>query len=103
MSNFAAYLRATRHPYPCLLFVLPLLAGYEASVLWLGGQQPETLRNGADNWLRWGLAAVGARHALLPPVAIVLVFIVWSWLRQEDRPGDLVNVFSGMALESVAC
>ena len=35
------YLQATRHPYPCLLFLLPLVVGYEAGVWWLGGAQPE--------------------------------------------------------------
>ena len=35
------YLAATRHPWACVLFVLPLLAAYEAGVLALGTGQPE--------------------------------------------------------------
>jgi hypothetical protein len=95
------YLRATRHPYPCLLFVLPLLVGYEVGVFYLGGAQPQSVRNGADNWLRWGLAAAGFKQAWLPPVALLLLFVAWSLVRQDDRPYDLVGVLSGMVLESV--
>src|SRR5258708_31959672 len=58
-SNDSAYITATRHPLPCLLFILPMLLGYEGCVLLLGGSHPELLRNGADNWLRIGLAALG--------------------------------------------
>ena len=45
-----SYFTATRHPWPCFLFLLPLLTAYEGGVLWAGGSQPETLRNGADAW-----------------------------------------------------
>src|SRR2546421_12925605 len=99
-SMFApfGYFRATRHPYPCLLFVLPLLAAYEAGVWYLGGAQPEAVRNGADNWLRWGLAAAGFMQPWLPPVALLLLFIAWSLVRQDDRPYDMVGVLTGMVL-----
>src|SRR4051794_33770095 len=50
-----SYVAATRHPWPCFLFLLPLLAAYEGGVLWVGGAQSEAFRNGADSWLRWGL------------------------------------------------
>ena len=72
MSTRAGYVLATRHPWPCLLFLLPLLLIYECGVVWLGGTQPEALRNGADHWLRW-----------------------------NDRPGDLFGLWLGMAIESV--
>lgn len=96
------YLQATRHPYPCLLFLLPLVAGYEAGVWWLGGAQPEAVRNGADNWLRWGLASAGLTQIWLPPIVLLLFFIVWSWVRILDRPNDLVGVLTSMVMESVA-
>jgi hypothetical protein len=59
MAKRTGYLLGTRHPWPCLLFVLPLLAAYEGGVHLLGGAHPESLRNGADNWLRGALAAAG--------------------------------------------
>jgi membrane protease YdiL (CAAX protease family) len=94
------YLAATRHPWPSLLFLLPLLLAYEGGVCWLGGTQPEALRNGADTWLHWGLEAFGLSQLYWPPVLIALVFLVWSWRQREDRPRDLLGVCTGMAVES---
>jgi hypothetical protein len=97
----SGYLPATRHPWPCLLFVLPLLIAYEAGVVLLGGPHPETIRNGADHWLRCGLDVVGLQFFWLPPLVLSLVFVAWAWTKRKDRPGDLVGVLSGMVLESV--
>ncbi len=96
------YLPATRHPWPCTLFLLPLLAAYEGGVYWLGGAHPEALRNGADNWVRLGLSAVGLPFVWLPPLVLVLLLAGWNLWRRGDRPGDLVGVLTGMSLESVA-
>jgi hypothetical protein len=97
----SGYLPATRHPWPCLLFVLPLLFVYEAGVLFVGGPNPEAVRNGADHWVRWGLDHVGLPFFWLPPAFLAVVFVVWACRRWKDRPGDLVGVLSGMVLESV--
>ena len=96
------YYRATCHPWPCWLFVLPLLLAYEGGVLWLGGPNPELLRNGADHWLRRALLMIGLRWFWVPPALLALIFVVWIWARRQDRPGDLLGVLSGMILESVA-
>jgi hypothetical protein len=101
MGQPSGYLPATRHPWPCLLFVLPLLLAYEAGVVLLGGPNPEAIRNGADHWLRFALQRVGVRFFWVPPALLALVFAVWAWRRRKDRPGDLVGVLSGMLLESV--
>ena len=95
------YLRATRHPWPSFLFLLPLLLAYEGGVLWLGGARPDALRNGADAWVRWGLETIGLEYAYLPPVLVAVYFLAWSYLRASDRPDDLVGVVSGMVLEAV--
>jgi hypothetical protein len=94
------YLASTRHPWACLLFLVPLLAVYEGGVLWLGGDQAERLRNGADAWFRWGLELFGAGHVLVAPAIILLIMLVWSWWRWWDRPDDPVTTFFGMAFES---
>jgi hypothetical protein len=96
-----SYLLATRHPWPCLLFLLPLLLGYEVGVVWLGGAHGDTLRNGVDAWLRWALDAFGMRQLYWPPAFIGAVFLLWSWRRRADRPEDLLGVLTGMGLESV--
>jgi membrane protease YdiL (CAAX protease family) len=102
MARQGFYLLDTRHPWPCLLFLLPLLIAYEAGVLWLGGAEPEALRSGVDAWLRWVLLKFGLRQLYVLPIVVALVFVVWSWLRRKERPGDLGGVLLGMTLESVA-
>ena len=94
------YLRATRHPWSCFLFLLPLLIAYEAGVLWLGGDQSLRLRNGADAWLRWGLEVFGVGHVLVAPAVVLGVMIVWTWWRWADRPDDPVTTWFGTAFES---
>jgi hypothetical protein len=95
------YLGSTLHPWPCLVFLLPLLLSYEAGVLWLGGAQPDVLRNGADAWLRWGLEAFGLHQLYWAPVLIVVIFLGWSWTRRWDRPAKLAAVCRGMIIESL--
>jgi hypothetical protein len=82
--------------------VLPLLAGYEVGVLCLGGGHPEALRNGADNWVRCGLTALGLPFFWVPPLVLLLLLLAWNLRRNTDRPDDLVGVLSGMGIESVS-
>src|SRR5947209_455138 len=97
-----SYWQATRHPGPCLLFLAPLLIAYEIGVLYLGGEEAVSLRNGADAWLRDGLAALNLTHPAAAPGLVVLLLVVW-FLRQRDTiPEDAPNLCLGMALESVA-
>jgi hypothetical protein len=97
----AHYWKATRHPWPCLVFLIPLLVVYEVGVLWLGGAHPEAIRNGVDTWLHWSLEAAGLSELYWPPVLIVLVFLAWSWSRWPDRPRDLLGIGTGMGMESL--
>ena len=96
------YLSATRHPWACLLFVLPLLAVYEFGVVRLGGADPTAVRNGADVWLRWGLARYGVDQVWVPPAAVIAVLLVRSVAARHDRPADPLTTWFGMTLESVA-
>jgi hypothetical protein len=96
------YFRATRHPWPCLLFLLPLLGAYEGGLFWLGGSHPDALRNGADTWLHWGLETFGLSQLYWAPACVIIFFFAWSLLRRWDQPRDSVSVCAGMALESVA-
>ncbi|HYV38553.1 MAG TPA: CPBP family glutamic-type intramembrane protease [Gemmataceae bacterium] len=102
MGISRAYLSATRHPWACMLFVLPLLLVYEAGVLVLGLDQPELLRNGADVWLRWLLSTLGLHHLIWAPCLILVVLLLWSLRKREERPQDYVGVWIGMTTESVA-
>ncbi|HZV07791.1 MAG TPA: CPBP family glutamic-type intramembrane protease [Gemmataceae bacterium] len=102
MTSHVSYLRSTRHPWPCLLFVLPLVIAYECGVVVLGGPHPENLRNGADNWLRVGLTRVGISWVWLPPAILLALMAVWTWKRRQERPNEVIAVLSGMILESIA-
>jgi hypothetical protein len=94
-----SYLRATCHPWPCLLFLLPLLLAYEGGVYWLGSQEAAAVRGGADTWMQWGFQSFGVRALYGPPILILVIFVIWGWFRRFDAPPDLVSVFLGMALE----
>src|SRR5262249_3916412 len=94
-----SYWQSTRHPGPCLLFVGPLLLAYELGVSSLGGSQAASLRNGADVWLREGLAAVGLAHPFAAPGLVVLILAVWFWWQRDSIPEDAPGLCLGMALE----
>ncbi len=102
MARQSNYFQSTRHPWPCLLFLVPLLAAYEFGVVSLGGAHPEFLRNGADSWLRQGLAVAGMKQHFWAPILLLVLLLLWNVRRWQDRPGDLIGVLSGMGLESVA-
>lgn len=102
LSDKPSYWSATRHPWNSLLFLLPLLAAYEGGILWLGGTNPEALRNGVDTWLHWALTAFGLKQLYYVPGLIVVLLLGWSWWRRKDRPGELLATGAGMAIESIA-
>jgi len=95
------YLSATRHPWSCVTFVLPLVVAYEAGLYWLSADEPDSLRNGADSWLRSGLGHMGLAEAFWAPALLVCVLLSWSLVRRKDRPSDYMSVWLGMAVESV--
>lgn len=97
----ASYGAATRHPWSCFLFVLPLLTVYEAGVFLVGTGQSDSVRNGADVWLRWVLGTLGLPHLYWAPALLLLLLGGWCVWRRQDRPGELVSLWIGMAVESV--
>lgn len=66
-----------RRPLACLVFLLPLLAIYEAGVIWMGGANPAQVRNGADAWMRDLLGAAGAGFGFVLPVLVIVVLMGW--------------------------
>ncbi len=94
------YWSETRHPWSCVLFVLPLLAIYEIGLHLLGHTSPEELRNGADVWLREGLARIGLPAMFTAPCVLLAILLTWSLWRRRDQPRDQVSVWVGMAIES---
>jgi hypothetical protein len=95
------YWQSTRHPWPCLLFLLPLLAVYEGGIFYLGGAECEALRTGSDTWLRATLQWFGFQALFWLPGIILAIFIGWNWWRWQTRPKEVMSVWVGMTVESV--
>jgi hypothetical protein len=94
------YLKSTRHPFVCLLCLMPLLVAYEAGVVALGGASGDGLRNGADAWARAQLASYGVGFAWAAPAVLVAYLIgstAWGW---SDRPKQPLAAAFGVFLES---
>ena len=66
----------SRQPLASLVFIAPLLVGYEAGVLLMG---PEAVRNGAEVWLRQLLDLVGFGQYFLLPVLTVCILLGWHY------------------------
>lgn len=96
------YWSATKHPWACVLFVLPMLAVYEFGLHALGHTSPESMRNGADVWLRAGLAAVGISNLYGAPALLLSILLAWGLVRRDHRPLDKIGVWVGMVGESAA-
>lgn len=96
-----SYYRATRHPWPCLWFLLPLLIGYEAGMWWLGQESTPPPRNGADAWMRWGVEELGIREMFVVPALVIGLMVVWCMWRRSDRPRGTFATCMGMTIESI--
>lgn len=94
------YWTAARTPLCCLVFLAPLLMAYEFGVLWLGGENPETLRNGADYWMRAWLQQQGARLPWLLPALVIVALSTWQVVGKFPNKCRLETLV-GMAAESV--
>lgn len=94
------YWEATRHPWACVLFVLPLLVLYEVGLFLCGPTAPEHLRNGADVWLRLGLAAAGVSPLYGAPLFLLLALLGWALIYRGPAPRDWFGAWAGMLVES---
>lgn len=97
-----SYWIQTRRPLPCLVFVLPILAAYEAGVACLGGEASASLRTGADAWMRLALGSIGLTDRWLPPLGLVGALLAWAALDAGRGPVRFrVGSVLGMLLESL--
>jgi len=94
------YWSATKHPWACVLFVLPLLAIYEVGLYAVGQTSPDNFRNGADAWLRTALSQVGISPVYGAPALLLFILLLWGLWRRDGRPLDKVGVWVGMTAES---
>ncbi|MDA0833320.1 MAG: CPBP family intramembrane metalloprotease [Planctomycetota bacterium] len=94
------YWAISRRPWPSLLFLIPLLIAYEVGIWRAGARQAETLRNGADAWLRGLLSHFRLEEFWLLPAFIVLGLLVWHFSNQ-DKWKVSPSTFAGMLAESL--
>lgn len=73
------YWEETRRPFPCLLFLAPLLIAYEIGVLWLSRGHESLLRNGADTWMRSWLYAAGVHQSFVLPIVVLALLLIWNF------------------------
>lgn len=71
------YWTCSRRPLACLIFLLPLLVLYEVGVHLFAEGHPESLRNGADYWMRTALDASGMIEAHLLPALVLGGLLGW--------------------------
>jgi hypothetical protein len=80
--------------------VTPLILAYETGVRWLGGTSAETLRTGADAWMRQVLASLGLTDQWFLPLFLVVILLGW----QVSNPCEWrfsPSILAGMVLESL--
>lgn len=77
-----------------------MLATYEFGVAWLGGPSADSLRTGADAWMRQALAAFGQGDRWFLPLTLILTLVGWqAATSREWRFGP--SCLLGMAVESL--
>jgi membrane protease YdiL (CAAX protease family) len=94
------YWSRTHRPWTCLVFLLPLLAVYEAGVFELGGGDSDSLRNGADHWMRGWLQMLGLDQPWLLPALIVAGLLVWH-IASGESWSVRIETLIGMLAESL--
>ncbi len=97
------YVRLSRTPWYSLIFILPLVALYEALAVIVNWASPLELRNGADVLLRQLLELFG----LSTPYVLGAVFaagagVTWFWQRRRYGTTRVaVSYLAGMLFESI--
>jgi hypothetical protein len=97
----SGYLAGVRHPWPCLIFLVPLLAAYEVGVWRMSAPNGESLRAGVELWLREWLAQAGSVPPILIPAVLGTLLLGWTLWRWSERPERLFTTVFGIALEGV--
>lgn len=95
LGRLERYLAKAHRPLNCLMFILPLLAAYEAGSVFY--RDPLL----APRHLQAVLESLGAGAYLLPGAVIVMVLLIWHVLSRQKWHVD-GDALLGMAVESVA-
>jgi len=93
------YFASVRHPLPCLVLLILLLAVYEIGVARMSGG--DSLRAGVEMWLRRALADAGPVPPIVIPAALVGLLVLWTLWRWRDRPERLFLTVFGLIVEGI--
>jgi len=96
------YWDVTHRPLYCLLFLLPMIAAYEAGMVSMHGRMPADERPtlAAQQILEWFFSLFGATGFYLPGAALVVVLLAWHLVARHPWRVSM-NSLLGMAGESV--
>ena len=94
------YWQETRRPFCNLIFLLPMLFIYEIGVSLGSGPRGESIRNGADAWMRLWLQRAGVEMVWILPWLLVGILIAWH-VRSRQRWAMKWDTLGGMAAESL--
>ena len=98
------YWSDARRPLSSLMFLIPWIAAYEVGVLFLAGADPDSIRNGADFWMRSWLSGFGLQTVLLPAFVIGSL-LAWHVARRypwQVRMETLVGMLAESMILAVA-
>ena len=94
------YWSETRRPFCNLVFLLPLLFAYEFGVGIAGGPGGQSIRNGADAWMRHWLHQAGIEIVWLLPTLLLGTLIAWHMTTRQPWKMSW-DTLGGMAAESM--
>jgi hypothetical protein len=98
-NRLESYWSAARTPLHSLLFLLPMVAFYEAGIVWVQRDHLVRVRNGGDVMLRRLVALVGRPGVAASALLLVAVLLLWQALSR--RPWRVrLRVLPAMLAES---
>ena len=100
ISSQPEYWLETRRPFCNLVFLLPLLLAYEIGVCLIGGAGGDSIRNGADAWMRLGLQRLGVDLLWLLPALLIGALLSWQWVSRQPWRMSW-DTLGGMLAESL--
>lgn len=95
------YWQSTKHPWPCLLFVLILLGIYEGCMMYEVSQGLNAYRSGLDAWLGTWFQKLNWNVEYLPSLFMAFICICWAVVKWDRSPPESLTTLLGMFLESL--
>jgi len=90
----------TRRPIYNLVFLIPFLVIYEAGIWLMSGSGDESIRNGADAWMRIVLHKFGIDFLWILPLSVISLLLAWQYISRQ--PWQIRwDTLGGMLAESL--